>query len=506
MTDEIKRYDHLLQRKWYIQGFHAVPLLINHGGESATKDTWQAVGYGYEAIMNAYENDYCEMYYDVASLERIYQEFMKQYHQDKTYLQKLLAQSRKEVKEVYRFIETLRKLYFSSLKTEELLEHMRKANNRYAHVLATSHIIEGFSLNSDKEIKELLLAHLKALGKEKEFSHLLTELTMPTEQSVMAMADEHLLQLSCDVHNTPGLQSLFEKEIEAILKERQQFPAFFQKLEKHAQEYYWIQANYAQAPFADHSYFINEIKQILKEKKRLPKKDFLQKEKKEELLKELGISGKLRELLELTNCFMLWQDTRKKDMLSICCYVDLLAKHVAERFGLEQTLVRYLISHEFTQENLSQLTNKMLHERRRGCIVIYTKQERTVLSGSAYQEIKTKLKKHEPTTTVKEIAGMCASVGKAVGTARICKTIHDIQQFTKGEVLVASMTRPEFVPAMKKASAIVTDEGGITSHAAIISRELRIPCVIGTKIATKVIKNGDLIEVKANHGMVVILT
>ena len=67
------------------------------------------------------------------------------------------------------------------------------------------------------------------------------------------------------------------------------------------------------------------------------------------------------------------------------------------------------------------------------------------------------------------------------------------------------MTRPEFLPAMKKASAIVTDEGGITSHAAIVSRELGIPCIIGTKNATEILKNGDLVEVKANHNMVVIL-
>jgi pyruvate,water dikinase len=68
------------------------------------------------------------------------------------------------------------------------------------------------------------------------------------------------------------------------------------------------------------------------------------------------------------------------------------------------------------------------------------------------------------------------------------------------------MTRPEFVPLMKKASAIVTAEGGITCHAAIVSRELGIPCVIGTKNATKVLKTGDEIEVDAEKGIVKILS
>ena len=64
------------------------------------------------------------------------------------------------------------------------------------------------------------------------------------------------------------------------------------------------------------------------------------------------------------------------------------------------------------------------------------------------------------------------------------------------------MTRPEFLPLMKKAKAIITDEGGITCHAAIVSRELGIPCIIGTKIATKVLKDNDLVEVDAEKGIV----
>ena len=67
------------------------------------------------------------------------------------------------------------------------------------------------------------------------------------------------------------------------------------------------------------------------------------------------------------------------------------------------------------------------------------------------------------------------------------------------------MTQPEFLPAMKKASAIITDEGGLTCHAAIISRELGIPCIIVTKIATKVFKDGDIVEVDATRGIVTML-
>jgi pyruvate,water dikinase len=67
------------------------------------------------------------------------------------------------------------------------------------------------------------------------------------------------------------------------------------------------------------------------------------------------------------------------------------------------------------------------------------------------------------------------------------------------------MTTPDYVSAMKLASAFVTDEGGIMCHAAIIARELKKPCIIGTKIATKVLKDGDLVEVDADRGVVTII-
>ena len=74
--------------------------------------------------------------------------------------------------------------------------------------------------------------------------------------------------------------------------------------------------------------------------------------------------------------------------------------------------------------------------------------------------------------------------------------------FKPEDILVAPMTSPEYIFAMKKAKAIITDTGGLTSHAAIVSRELKILCLVGTKIATKVLKDGDIVEVDAIQGKV----
>jgi len=80
-----------------------------------------------------------------------------------------------------------------------------------------------------------------------------------------------------------------------------------------------------------------------------------------------------------------------------------------------------------------------------------------------------------------------------------------MNDFVKGEVLVTTMTSPEFVPAMHKAIAIVTDEGGVLCHAAIVSREMNKPCIIGTRIATKVLRDGDFVEVNTKEGYIMVI-
>jgi len=104
-----------------------------------------------------------------------------------------------------------------------------------------------------------------------------------------------------------------------------------------------------------------------------------------------------------------------------------------------------------------------------------------------------------------QIKGVIAYKGKKIGTAKIVNTVADLHKVNEGDVLVAPMTFPSFIMAMNKASAFVTNEGGITCHAAIVAREMRKPCIVGTKNSTKVLNDGDLVEVDAEKGIVKII-
>ncbi len=135
--------------------------------------------------------------------------------------------------------------------------------------------------------------------------------------------------------------------------------------------------------------------------------------------------------------------------------------------------------------------------------------ELNVKEGDAAQTDFIKLEKdfvetHEPINTG-IIKGRTGSGGKVAGRVQVIHGVEEMSKFNVGNILVTAYTAPDFVPIMKKAIAIVTDTGGVTSHAAIVSRELSVPCVVGTKVATKILKDGDMVEVDANNGIVKIL-
>jgi pyruvate,water dikinase len=120
-----------------------------------------------------------------------------------------------------------------------------------------------------------------------------------------------------------------------------------------------------------------------------------------------------------------------------------------------------------------------------------------------------------PVTTIKEpteaepeiklpplLTGAAASPGITSGPVKLVSDASQIDKVKEGDVLVAEITTPDFVPAMKRAVAIVTDRGGRTAHAAIVSRELGIPCVVGTDTATSTLTDGQIVTVDGSHGKV----
>jgi pyruvate,water dikinase len=100
------------------------------------------------------------------------------------------------------------------------------------------------------------------------------------------------------------------------------------------------------------------------------------------------------------------------------------------------------------------------------------------------------------------LKGMAASPGVAFGPVKILKNAKEIDRIEEGDILVTEMTNPDFVPAMKRAAAIVTEKGGRTSHAAIVSRELGVPAIVGCEMVLQILAEGEIITVDGTHGFV----
>lgn len=103
------------------------------------------------------------------------------------------------------------------------------------------------------------------------------------------------------------------------------------------------------------------------------------------------------------------------------------------------------------------------------------------------------------------LKGTAASVGIAEGIVKVVSGVKDASSFQEGYILVAEMTEPSMVIMMNKAAAIITDKGGLTSHPAIVSRELGIPCVVATKTATQILKDGMKVRVDGGKGEIYLI-
>lgn len=147
------------------------------------------------------------------------------------------------------------------------------------------------------------------------------------------------------------------------------------------------------------------------------------------------------------------------------------------------------------------LNHSVPAERKKHYVLYLQNEEITLLTG-----IEAQASEEENIVVMEdvfqEIRGSVAYSGKVEGVVRIVNTQEQMSSFRKGEVLVSIMTTPRLMPCLPGAAAIITDEGGIMCHAAIVAREFKIPCIIGTKIATQVLKDGDKVEIDAERGIV----
>jgi phosphohistidine swiveling domain-containing protein len=210
------------------------------------------------------------------------------------------------------------------------------------------------------------------------------------------------------------------------------------------------------------------------------------------------LDGETMRLIMLLRILTLWREERKSFLQRLSIGYSRVTEIATTALDVSADVMRWARVDEAEE---AARNPALFIARKEKSVYLYKAgdAESTILVGRAADDIIRGFKEDITVTTLK---GVVASQGKAKGRVRVILRESEFHRFQEGEILVTAMTRPEYVPLMRTAIAIVTDEGGLTSHAAIVSRELKKPCVIGTKSATQVFKDGDEVEVNAETGII----
>jgi phosphoenolpyruvate synthase/pyruvate phosphate dikinase len=179
-----------------------------------------------------------------------------------------------------------------------------------------------------------------------------------------------------------------------------------------------------------------------------------------------------------------------------------LFRQMERKLNISREIIGFMLPEEIEKalKNERAGVKEELKARKKLSILIVENRKARYLVGKEAEKVYEELQSE--TKEQKEIKGQTAYPGKVNGTVCKVETHADLKKIKQGVILVTPMTSVTYVPYLEKVAAIVTDEGGIICHAASIAREMKIPTIIGTKIATKILKDGDRVEVDAEKGIV----
>lgn len=283
---------------------------------------------------------------------------------------------------------------------------------------------------------------------------------------------------------------------------------------KHTKKYSWIAFGYNGPGWNDDDTRqrleeltdnVNEIKKIIAEKEN---SETSIKQEQERVERKLNLSEQEKYLFHILRTLGFWKFERKFRNQQAHEMMEEFIREIARRNHLTVIQAKMIVPNEMADVLIhNKVDSNVLNERIKESVVLFEGTKTSVLEGKELKDLSKAI--HDSLaiddTNVKELHGSTAYPGYAKGVVKQVDLPEEMSKLNKGDILISTSTSPQILPAMKRASAVVTDSGGITCHAAIVARELKIPTIIGTKIVTKVLKDGDLVEVDAGKGLIKIL-
>jgi|GEM_PF-1961583 len=337
-------------------------------------------------------------------------------------------------------------------------------------------------------------------------------LTTPEKTVWIQEEETDLLEILALVCQNPNLVSLArDKKLDEFFHGVSTM--FGSELEMHVKKYFWIRYE-QEGEILSGRHFCNELAKMLCDGvdvanalNSVNERRLHAKEQFDSIGSTIVLDSEAKHLLEVARKFIYWKLHLREVKVRFYCCADKLLDEAAKRLNLNRYQVRHLTVEELTGalRGTIQMDTVSLDKRMEYSVFHFASGRITVYEGRDAREVFSVVKQ-ESVVATDSVSGVCAFPGLVEGVVKQVLDVSDGDNFLRGSILVAYMTDVGVVPAMKKASAIVTDVGGVTCHASIIAREFGIPCLIGTKIGTKVLLNGYTVQVNATEGFSTVLS
>lgn len=399
-------------------------------------------------------------------------------------------------------------------------EHLKLKEN-IDNIWPGEKALAGYSNQELLEIFEEFLEYAKqsiildAIGEDKGL--FIEEKLVPALAVNNSTSNQEIEEL-IGVLSHPETLAVFNQEkklfLELCLAYSMKSEDFSSKVQEYLVKYFWFESTFRGNVEIGEEKLIKKINVYLKkhgkdgilsELKELSNGLVKIHHEKERIMQEYNFSKEDLDIIEFIKQTSYWFDLRKALMMEKFYYTYGFVYEIGRRFKLtnEQVvclridqLLDLLKGKKFNLEEIIEKNQKTL--------IYFNKEgEKIALFGDDFEKAQKILQQRR--VKGEGIKGMIASKGdgkEVEGVVRVLDSPKD-ENFTKDNILVTSMTRVEFVPLMRVAKAIITDEGGIACHAAIVSRELGVPCIIGTQKATTVLKTGDKVKMNMKTGEII---
>jgi phosphohistidine swiveling domain-containing protein len=401
----------------------------------------------------------------------------------------------------------------TQLPNEDLVVDLRLYDSRAIDVAAFLESIIAAQWVLEEKFNKALREHLSNCGMVGRTEELKAALSISSNETFIVQNMREVSRMAAKIQASAELNALFDQPIETILNCLSRNPEVAQDIDDFLERFSWMKPLYYSGRPATRVDVIARLKQALQGDciEKVAQAQRQQKATRESFSKAMGLIADNAALCTLANIVreFLHLRTYRLDVFFIAHNLLLgLFDEISGRIGLTYEDLIFLTVEEIVAATLGGnfSAKEIAARRKRGFAVSMEQGTVKWYSGSSLEEyLKSEWVGAAPTS---ELHGVVACRGRAHGIARIVLENADMDKVMRGDILVTTMTTPNFMEAIERAGAIVTSEGGMLCHAAIVSRELGLPCVIGTEIATEVISEGDELEIVAegSEGIVRILS